>query len=213
MSSMPSTISSRSIANSDRFLRRAFDLVAVAFGMILLSPIFLIVPLFIKATSPGPVFHRTERVGRGGRLFKLYKFRSMVADAARIGPGITSADDRRITPVGRWLRRFKIDELPQLLNVLRGEMSLVGPRPEDPRYVAHYTLEQRRVLSVSPGLTSPASLRYHAEESLLSGSDWETTYLSVVLPDKLRIELDYLEHRTLISDVRVILQTTLAVMR
>jgi lipopolysaccharide/colanic/teichoic acid biosynthesis glycosyltransferase len=193
--------------------QRFFDIFVAIAGLLVLAPLLLLVALLVRLTSPGPVFHRSERVGQGGRLFWLYKFRSMVAQAERLGPGITGADDRRITPFGRWLRRLKLDELPQLLNVLRGDMSLVGPRPEDPRYVALYTPEQRRLLAVRPGLTSAASVRYRHEEALLQGPDWEETYRTVVLPDKLHLDLAYLERRTFFSDVRLILETCLAVLR
>jgi lipopolysaccharide/colanic/teichoic acid biosynthesis glycosyltransferase len=189
---------------------RLLDGVISVAGLILLGPLFAVIALLIKLDSPGPVFHRAVRVGRGGRLFRLYKFRSMVADARFKGPGITAAGDTRVTEFGRFLRKTKLDELPQLLNVLKGEMSLVGPRPEDPRYVAYYTPEQRAVLSTRPGITSPASLQYRHEEQLLSSMDWEHTYIKEVMADKLRIELDYLRDRTLYSDVRVILETLLA---
>ncbi|MFZ1551113.1 MAG: sugar transferase, partial [Anaerolineae bacterium] len=129
------------------------------------------------------------RVGQDGRPFRLYKFRSMIVGTDRQGPGITATGDPRITRVGRFLRRAKLDELPQLINVLLGDMSLVGPRPEDPRYVAFYTPEQRRVLSVHPGITSPASLAYRHEEQLLAGEDWETHYRTRVLPAKLALDL------------------------
>jgi lipopolysaccharide/colanic/teichoic acid biosynthesis glycosyltransferase len=135
----------------------------------------------------------------------------MVAGAAMLGPGITTASDVRVTRVGHLLRRFKLDELPQLLNVLWGEMSLVGPRPEDPRYVAVYTPEQRRVLAVRPGITSPASLRFRYEEQLLSGPAWENTYVSSILPQKLALELEYLARRRFWTDVALIAQTALAV--
>jgi lipopolysaccharide/colanic/teichoic acid biosynthesis glycosyltransferase len=137
----------------------------------------------------------------------------MVVDAERIGPGITASGDTRITPLGRWLRRTKLDELPQLLNVLLGQMSLVGPRPEDPHYVALYTADERRVLDVCPGITSAAAIAYRHEEHVLSGSDWETTYRNEVMPAKLRIDLAYLEHRTLLTDVGLILQTMVAIFR
>ncbi len=200
-------MSSNSAADSG--LRRAFDVLAAGAALFFLSPLLFAIALLVKLTSPGPALYRAGRIGQGGRRFRLYKFRSMAADAAQsvIFPGITSAGDSRITRVGRWLRRLKIDELPQLINVLRGEMSLVGPRPEDPRYVALYTLEQRRVLAVPPGITSPASIRYRSEEQMLTGPDWESTYVNVIMPDKLRIELEYLEHRTFLSDLRIILQT------
>ena len=192
---------------------RLFDLFASVTGLALLSPLFVLIAIAIKLDSPGSVFFRGQRVGRGGRLFEIYKFRSMVADAAQKGPGITAAGDPRVTRVGEVLRRTKLDELPQLINVVRGEMSLVGPRPEDPRYVPLYTPEQRRVLSVRPGMTSPASLRFHHEEDLLQGGDWERVYLSEVLPAKLQIELEYLERRSAWTDLRVIVQTVLALVQ
>lgn len=192
---------------------RIIDWIVSAAALALVSPVFLVAALAIKLTSPGPVFHRAERVGKDGILFTLFKFRSMRADAAAAGPGITRSGDARITPAGRFLRRTKIDELPQLLNVLRGDMSLVGPRPEDPRYVALYSPEQRRVLSVRPGITSAASIRYRHEESMLTGDDWENLYVTNVMPAKLRIELDYLDRRTLASDLRLIVQTLFALFR
>ncbi len=200
---------------ADNGLRRAFDVLAAGAALFLLSPLLFAIALLVKLTSPGPALYCAGRVGQGGRRFRLYKFRSMAADAAQsvISPGITGAGDSRITRVGRWLRRLKIDELPQLINVLRGEMSLVGPRPEDPRYVALYTPEQRRVLAVPPGITSPASIRYRSEEQMLTGPDWESTYVNVIMPDKLRIELEYLEHRTFLSDLRIIFETALALFR
>lgn len=192
---------------------RLLDLFASVTGLALLSPLLVLIAIAIKLDSPGSVFFRGQRVGRGGRLFKIYKFRSMMADAAQKGPGITTAGDPRITRVGEVLRRTKLDELPQLINVVRGEMSLVGPRPEDLRYVPLYTPEQRRVLSVRPGMTSPASLRFRHEEELLQGEDWERAYLSEVLPAKLQIELEYLERRSVWTDLRVIVQTVLALVQ
>jgi lipopolysaccharide/colanic/teichoic acid biosynthesis glycosyltransferase len=165
--------------------KRISDGVIAALGLLIVSPLFLLIAPIIKLDSPGPVFHRAERIGKDGVPFRLYKFRSMVADAHRRGPGITAAGDRRVTRVGAFLRRTKLDELPQLINVLRGEMSLVGPRPEDPRYVAHYTPEQRRVLAARPGITSPASLHYRNEPAVLSGDDWERIYVETVMPHKL----------------------------
>jgi lipopolysaccharide/colanic/teichoic acid biosynthesis glycosyltransferase len=192
--------------------QRLFDLIAAGLALLILSPLLVLIALLVKLTSPGPVLHRGERVGQGGRVFRLYKFRSMVAQAAQIGPGITGAADRRITPVGRWLRRLKLDELPQLINVLKGDMSVVGPRPEDPRYVTLYTPEQRRILAARPGITSAASVRYRHEEQLLTGADWETAYRQTVMPAKLQIELDYLQRRTLWSDLLIVGQTLLALL-
>lgn len=189
---------------------RLLDVVISLAGLILLSPFFLLVAVLVKLDSSGPVLYRAKRAGEGGRPFQLYKFRTMVSHADRRGPGITVADDGRITQVGRLLRRTKVDELPQLINVLKGEMSLVGPRPEDPRYVALYTPEQRRVLAVRPGITSPASVRFRREADLLESPDWEQVYVEQVMPSKLQIELDYLEQRTVWSDLGVILDTLLA---
>jgi lipopolysaccharide/colanic/teichoic acid biosynthesis glycosyltransferase len=194
-------------------MTRLLDVLASLAGLIVLSPLLLVVALLIKLDSAGPVLHRAERVGKGGQHFRLYKFRSMQVDADRLGPGITSASDQRITRLGRLLRRTKVDELPQLINVLKGEMSLVGPRPEDPRYVAMYTPEQQRVLAVRPGITSPASLYYRNEEELLGGSGWEKKYVERVMPHKLQMELDYLDKQTLWSDLGILLDTGLALFR
>lgn len=193
-------------------IRRTLDFVASWAGLVVISPLFLLLGVWIKLDSPGPVFYRATRVGKNGQLFRLYKFRSMVAGADRRGPGITASGDTRVTTAGRFLRRSKLDELPQLINVLKGDMSLVGPRPEDPHYVALYTSEQRRVLAVRPGITSAASLAYRHEEQLLAGEDWESVYREQVLPAKLAIDLDYLERRTLARDLKLILQTVAAVL-
>jgi lipopolysaccharide/colanic/teichoic acid biosynthesis glycosyltransferase len=190
--------------------KRLFDFFSALIGLILLSPLFLITGLIIKMTSPGPVFHCGGRAGLEGRPFTLYKFRTMVSGAANIGPGITSNKDPRITTIGSFLRRTKIDELPQLINVIKGDMSLVGPRPEDPRHVAQYTAEQKQVLSVRPGITSAASLSYRNEERVLTGPDWEKMYCTEVLPAKLAIDLDYLSKRTFFSDLLLILRTVLS---
>jgi lipopolysaccharide/colanic/teichoic acid biosynthesis glycosyltransferase len=213
MSSTRSAESSNGIACNAYPFQRAFDLGAAAAVLLLLSPLLVAVAVLVKLTSPGPVFHKAERVGKGGQIFRLYKFRSMVADASRIGPAVTSAGDTRITGTGKWLRRFKIDELPQLFNVVKGEMSLVGPRPEDPKYVARFTPEQQRLLSVAPGITGAASVRYRSEEQFLTGPDWENTYVGVILPDKLRIELEYLQQRTFISDMCLLLRTALVLFK
>jgi lipopolysaccharide/colanic/teichoic acid biosynthesis glycosyltransferase len=193
--------------------RRWLDVVTSLAGLILLSPLFLLVAVAIKLDSAGPVFYRAARVGKEGQPFRVYKFRSMVNDADRAGPGITTADDERITKLGRLLRRTKVDELPQLINVFRGDMSLVGPRPEDPRYVALYTQEQRQVLAVRPGITGPASVHYRHEEELLDGPNWEQVYIQEVMPHKLQMELDYLEQRTLWTDLGVIFETMITPLR
>lgn len=194
-------------------IKRLFDFLSALVGLIVLSPLFLMTSLIIKLASPGPVFHRGKRVGLNGKLFNLYKFRTMIVHAPAVGPGITSNNDPRITWIGRLLRRTKIDELPQLINVLKGDMSLVGPRPEDPRYVRNYTPEQLKVLNVKPGITSPASLEYRSEEAILTGDEWQRTYLERVLPHKLAIELEYLKRRNLWGDLGIILRTLLAIFR
>jgi len=192
-------------------VRRLIDILGSSIGLILLAPVFLAIGIIIRIDSTGPVFYRAVRVGKDGHLFKLLKFRSMVAGAAQAGPGITRHGDSRITRAGRWLRKYKLDELPQLINVLKGDMSLVGPRPEDPRYVAYYNSEQRTVLKVKPGITSPASLYFRHEEQLLDGDDWHDIYLNQVLPEKLQLEIQYLNNRTLLSDLKLICKTLLAV--
>lgn len=194
-------------------LKRPFDLLASAAGLIILSPLFALIALLIRLTSPGPILYRATRIGQGGREFTLYKFRSMVVGADQRGPGITAAGDPRITPVGRILRRAKLDELPQLWNVLRGDMSLVGPRPEDPRYVALYTPEQRRVLAVRPGITSLASIEYRHEEAALDCAGCEGRYVQEVMPAKLAIDLRYVQQATLPGDIVIILRTLLALLR
>lgn len=191
-------------------LKRGFDIVASGVGLIVLCPVFIVIAIAIRRNSRGPVFYRARRIGQHGKVFHLYKFRSMVVDADQKGPGITSAGDTRITSVGQFLRYNKLDELPQLINVLRGDMSLVGPRPEDPRYVDRYTPEQREILQYRPGITSMASLVYRNEEQLLSGVDWEHTYVGQVMPAKLAIDLDYSRRATLFTDIWLILRTVVS---
>jgi lipopolysaccharide/colanic/teichoic acid biosynthesis glycosyltransferase len=188
-------------------IKRTFDVIISLLVIVVALPLWLAVAIVIKLDSPGPAFHRATRIGKGGNPFTLYKFRTMVADAPRQGPGITRQDDPRITRVGRLLRKLKIDEMPQLINVLKGEMSIVGPRPEDPRYVIYYTSEQRRVLSVRPGMASPAFNKYrHEEELLATGEDVERLYLTQILPDKLRMDLEYIEQRSFLFDLAVLVE-------
>ncbi len=190
----------------DRALKRAVDVFGAATGLVLLAPLFVVIAAIIKIDSPGPVFFRQLRVGRYGELFRIFKFRTMI-DVQRVDAAqITVSGDDRITRSGYWLRRWKLDELPQLIDVLRGTMSLVGPRPEVPRFVAHYPSEWReRLLSVRPGITDFASVRYRDEGSLLAQSDDpEREYLEVVLPAKLRYALRYVDNPSLASDFRVL---------
>ena len=191
-------------------MKRVFDVLVSGIGLVVLSPLLLAIGLAVRLTSPGAALYRAKRVGRDGELFTLYKFRSMVVDADKQGPGVTTAADARVTSIGRILRRTKLDELPQLFNVLRGDMSLVGPRPEDPRYVALYTSEQRGVLRVRPGITSPASVYYRDEERILQSENWETQYTAQVLPAKLALDLEYARRATLLTDLKIIWQTAKA---
>lgn len=192
--------------------RRLFDASAATLGLLVLSPLLLVVAVSVAASSPGPVFFRQVRVGRGGEPFDILKFRTMRTDAERTGGQLTVGEDPRITRVGRFLRQWKLDELPQLINVVRGEMALVGPRPEVPRYVELYTEEQRQVLTVRPGITDPASVAFRSESELMGRHpDPGRYYIEEIMPRKLSINLDYLSRRTLLSDVGVILNTFRAV--
>ncbi len=192
-----------------RFAKRALDISAAAFGLLLLWPLFLMVALLIKRDSPGPVFFRGPRLGFGGRVFQILKFRTMREDVESYkGPKITANGDGRITPIGKWLRDTKLNELPQLWNVLIGEMSLVGPRPEDPDFAAHWPEDARReILSVRPGVTSPASISYHDEEKRLSSDNLMGDYLEKIAPDKLRLDRLYVRHYNLMTDLDAIFWT------
>ena len=196
-------------------LKRSFDWFLSSFGLLTLSPIFLVLIVLIKLNSPGPAFFRQERVGRHGRLFRIHKFRTMVADAERQGLQITVGDDLRITSVGKWLRKYKIDELPQLLDVWSGNMSIVGPRPEVPNYVACYPEDIRNiVLSVRPGITDKASIEFRNENEIMSHSlDPNNTYISEILPVKLNYYVEYVNNQSLIGDIFLILRTFKAILR
>lgn len=189
--------------------KRLFDIVGAALALALLLPMLLLVALWIKLDSPGPVFFRQERVGRHGVPFRIHKFRTMVADAPARGLPLTVGADPRITCAGAFLRRTRIDELPQLWDVLRGEMSLVGPRPEVPRYVAHWPADLRaQLLALRPGLTDPASLAHIDEARLLAAAaDPEREYIERILPAKLQLSAAYAARATLASDLAVLLQT------
>ncbi len=188
--------------------KRWLDATAAFLGLIAVSPLFLLVALAIRITSRGPVFFRQVRVGQFGKTFRIFKFRSMhvvkVADESLL----TAAGDSRITAVGRWLRRTKLDEFPQLLNVLTGDMSLVGPRPEVPRYTAAYSEEERRVLLAKPGITGPAAVKYVNEEELLAGQpDKDSFYLTTLLPAKLAIDLSYCANVCFFEDLKILFGT------
>lgn len=188
--------------------KRLYDIFFAVLGLALFWPLLLVLSLLVKLSDGGPVFFRQERVGRGGVPFKIWKFRSMVVNAERIGLGVTRGGDPRVTRVGRFLRRFKLDELPQLFNVLVGEMSFVGPRPEVPKYVGLYTSEQREILKLRPGITDLATLQFRDEEELLrSAEDTEAFYIEHCVPEKIRLNLLYAGKANLWQDTRIILQT------
>ncbi len=195
-------------------VKRAFDLLASAVGLILLSPLFLVVALWIKCDSRGPVFYRQTRVGRGNVDFRLFKFRSMFVDSDKKGLLTVGGHDSRVTKSGYFIRKYKLDELPQLINVFIGDMSFVGPRPEVRRYVNLYTKEQLHVLDVRPGITDRASVKYRNENDLLAkASNPEEYYVNVIMQDKLAINLDYVANHTLLSDISLIFSTFGAIIR
>lgn len=193
--------------------KRLFDWVASGLGLLLLAPLLLLIALAIPLDSPGPVFFRQERVGRFGKTFRIHKFRTMVMDSERRGMQITVGADARVTRVGAVLRKYKLDELPQLIDVLLGSMSLVGPRPEVPRYVHYYPADVRElVLSVRPGITDRASIEYKDENQLLASSgNPEKTYVDVIIPVKLRFYVAYVRNRTFFGDLKILLDTAKAV--
>jgi lipopolysaccharide/colanic/teichoic acid biosynthesis glycosyltransferase len=185
--------------------KRAFDVTVSLAALVLLVPVLAVIGLLVKVGSPGPVLYRQQRVSRGGRLFELLKFRTMVAGADRMAPNVSATGDPRVTRVGAFLRRSYLDELPQLLNVLRGDMSLVGPRPETPEFVALYSPEELRVLTVRPGLAGPSTLAFMDEADLLAAApDPVDYYVTTVLHDRVRADLTYLERRSIGYDVRLL---------
>lgn len=194
-------------------VKRAFDVAASAAGLIVLSPVFLVVGAAVWAQDRGPVFFRQERVGQEGRSFRIHKFRSMRVSNA--GSLVTSALDNRITPVGAFLRTSKLDELPQLIDVLKGDMSVVGPRPEVPRYVAMWPADAREeILSVRPGISDPAAIAFRNEQDeLAAAEDPERHYVEVILPKKVLMYRDYVRHRSFLGDLRVIVGTFAAILK
>jgi lipopolysaccharide/colanic/teichoic acid biosynthesis glycosyltransferase len=191
-----------------RKMKRVFDIVVAAVALMVSSPILLLAAILVRATSPGPIFFRQERMGRGFRPFRIYKFRSMVENAASKGSLVTSGADPRVTPVGRILRATKIDELPQLINVLLGDMSLVGPRPEVRKYVELFRDDYAEILQVRPGITDPASIKYRNEEEILGqAADPEREYCERVLPEKIRLAKEYVRNSSLWLDFLIVLKT------
>ena len=195
-------------------LKRAMDIVISGGALLVIWPVLLLIALAIKIDDPGPVFYRQVRVGKDGKEFRIFKFRTMIVDADKKGLQITVGKDNRITRMGRLLRKTKLDELAQLINVFVGEMSFVGPRPEVPRYVNLYTPYQRQVLLVCPGITDYASIAYRNENDMLEGAeDPDRMYIDVIMPDKIELNMKYLREISPLADIRLILSTIVAVIR
>jgi len=196
-------------------MKRLLDFIASFYGLILLSPIFVLAALWIKIDSRGPIFFRQERVGFQGSLFRIHKFRTMVLDAEKKGKQITVGADSRITTVGSFLRKYKLDELPQLIDVLVGDMSLVGPRPEVSKYIDCYSDDEKHyVLSVKPGITDNASIEFRDESELLASSkDPEATYINEVLPRKIALYRKYASERSFFGDVVIIFKTIFLIIK
>lgn len=193
-------------------MKRLFDIVASGVGLLLLSPLFLLVAIWIKLDSPGPVFYRQVRVGRYNRDFRIFKFRSMRVGADKGSLVTIGGRDPRVTRSGYFIRKFKVDELPQLINVFIGDMSLVGPRPEVRHYVNYWTKEQLHVLDVRPGITDPASIKFRNENELLEkAEDPEKYYIEVIMQEKLRLYLEYVENHSFWYDIKLIFQTFAAI--
>lgn len=192
----------------DLFIKRAFDILVSWFGLVVLFPFFIVIAIMIKIDSKGSVFFRQERIGRGGKPFRIFKFRTMITDAEAQGLQLTVGADSRVTKVGQFLRKTKIDELPQLLNVLIGQMSFVGPRPEVRRYVELYSEYQRNILRIRPGITEEASIVYRNEnEVLANSSEPEQTYINEIMPEKIALNMNYMINMSLWYDLKLIFKT------
>jgi lipopolysaccharide/colanic/teichoic acid biosynthesis glycosyltransferase len=218
--SLEETLSSEEIdqiLNKRKFqlvLKRIFDIVVSFIGLLILLPIFLIIAIVIKLDSKGPVFFKQVRVGKSGKEFRIFKFRTMIVDAEKKGMQITVDGDSRITKSGNFLRKSKMDELPQLINVLIGDMSFVGPRPEVPKYVAMYNGNQRSILKIKPGITDLASIEYRDENSILAQSEnSEKTYIDEIMPRKIELNFKYIENMSVIYDIRLIIETIFKVIK
>ena len=188
-------------------MKRIFDFVFAALGLILLAPLFLLIAVLIKLDSRGPVFYRGVRIGLHGRSFRIFRFRTMRPDAEQVGSNVTAHRDPRITRVGRWLRPAKLDELPQLLNVLKGEMSIVGPRPEVEEHTAAYSPEERIILSVRPGITDHASIRFYKLNELLGSEDPNQIFIEKYRAEKNRLRVAYVQRQSFWGDLGIILRT------
>lgn len=190
-------------------LKRIFDLFFSLFGLIIISPLLLLIIILIKKESPGSAFYRGKRMGKGGRPFRIFKFRTMIIDAENLGGPSTAGDDPRLLKIGNFLKKYQLDELPQLINVVKGEMSLVGPRPEVKMYVDVMTDEERKkILSVKPGMTDFASLwNFHEGEVLKGAENPEAAYMEKIRPEKIRLQLEYVKNRSFMLDLKIIFKT------
>ncbi len=193
----------------NKIKKKIFDICFVIFGVIFFSPVIIVLSIIIKITSKGPIFYIAPRVGKSGKHFNMIKFRSMYVNADKELEGsVTVKGDRRITPIGKFLRKYKLDELPELINILKGEMSFVGPRPDVPGYADHLKGDDRRVLELKPGITGPATLKYSNEEELLTKVNNPIKYNNeVIFPDKVRINLEYMDNWSLWLDIKIIFRT------
>jgi len=188
-------------------IKRIFDVMFSFFGLIVLSPFLLFIAIFIMIDSPGHVFYRGERTGRNGKPFLIYKFRSMVVDAEKIGGPSTALNDRRLTWVGRFLRKYKLDELPQLINVLKGEMSLVGPRPQVRKYTDLYKDEEKIILSVKPGITDYASIKFSNLDEILGDGNVDKKYIEEIEPEKNKLRIKYVKEQSFLNDLKILTET------
>lgn len=194
----------------NKIIKRIFDFIASLIGCIILAPVFIIISILIKLDSKGPVFFKQKRVGQCGKTFEILKYRTMVVNAEKLGKQITVGNDSRITKIGRILRKYKLDELPQLFNVLKGDMSLVGPRPEVPKYVKLYNESEREVLKVKPGITDFASIEYRDENEILGTvENPEEYYINIIMKHKLQLNLKYINKNNIFLDIKIIFKTLL----
>ena len=189
-------------------MKRLFDIVSSIIGLLILLPLFIVMAILVKIDSKGPVFFRQERIGKNFKPFRIYKFRTMKVNAEDMGPLVTVSGDKRITILGNFLRKYKLDELPQLFNVIKGDMSIVGPRPEVKKYVELFNSDYKKLLKIRPGMTDWASLRYSEEERHLSlPKDWEGHYIKKILPNKISLSADYVNNHNFLIDLKIILKT------
>lgn len=208
---VPSATSAKSFPALRRCLylamKRALDLSASGLGLVLLAPVFAIVSLLIRLDSSGPIFYRGKRTGRYGRPFEIYKFRSMIANAESCGGTTTAQNDPRVTKLGGWLRKYKLDELPQLINVFLGDMSLVGPRPEVQEYTDLFTDEEKRILNVRPGITDLSSLKFHDLQSFVGSDDVDRVFRETILPQKNALRMQYVDQQSFLVDLEILSRT------